>query len=157
MRVPMTLAALFALASMFLAACGDGGSTENTGGDATNDAGVARPAVAAEYAGKTNPFAGNADEIEKGRQLFISTCSTCHGDGGRGDGMTAGALNPKPSDFGAAEFATVGDDYLFWRISEGAVMEPFKSQRSLMTPYKSVFDEEDRWRLVAFIRSLSGE
>ena len=37
--------------------------------------------------------------VNKGKELFRATCSSCHGDNGEGDGPTAGTLNPKPRNF----------------------------------------------------------
>ena len=64
-----------------------------------------------------------------------------------GDGPVASALNPPPAPL-AHSSQTVGDDYLFWRISEGGV--PFSTS---MPPWK-VLDEQARWDLVNYIRAL---
>ena len=37
--------------------------------------------------------------IAKGQKLFEQTCSSCHGNAGKGDGTAGAALNPKPRDF----------------------------------------------------------
>jgi len=37
--------------------------------------------------------------IAKGQNLFEQTCSSCHGNAGKGDGTAGAALNPKPRDF----------------------------------------------------------
>src|SRR4029079_632422 len=36
-------------------------------------------------------------EIVSGRQLYVTHCVVCHGDGGRGDGPSAAGLASKPS------------------------------------------------------------
>lgn len=46
----------------------------------------------------------NKQEVPSGaaqeaRNLFNSLCSTCHGQGGQGDGSGAAALNPKPRNY----------------------------------------------------------
>jgi len=41
--------------------------------------------------------------IAKGKELFQSTCSSCHGAEGKGDGAAGVALNPKPRNFHAAD------------------------------------------------------
>jgi mono/diheme cytochrome c family protein len=43
---------------------------------------------------------------EDGALLFKTYCSTCHGVGGKGDGVAAAALTPKPRDFTAADLWT---------------------------------------------------
>lgn len=40
-----------------------------------------------------------AAELTKARSVFKSTCSTCHGVDGRGDGPGAATLTPKPRNF----------------------------------------------------------
>lgn len=37
--------------------------------------------------------------LEKGKQLFQTTCSSCHGNEGKGDGPAGAALNPRPRNF----------------------------------------------------------
>ena len=45
-----------------------------------------------------NPFPPTPDSLESGEAVYLKTCQTCHGDGGRGDGPTAGGLVPPPAD-----------------------------------------------------------
>ncbi len=40
-----------------------------------------------------------AELISKGKDLFTANCSSCHGSGGKGDGVAGGGLNPKPRNF----------------------------------------------------------
>jgi len=67
---------------------------------------AAAPA-AAPVAPATTATAGGAD----GAQIYKMNCSTCHGPEGKGDGVAAAALNPKPADFtaGAFKYDTNGD------------------------------------------------
>ncbi len=37
--------------------------------------------------------------IEKGKTIFDNSCASCHGNLGKGDGLAAGSLTPKPKDF----------------------------------------------------------
>jgi mono/diheme cytochrome c family protein len=39
--------------------------------------------------------------VARGRELFRTACSSCHGDDGRGDGAAGLSLNPKPRNFHA--------------------------------------------------------
>jgi len=46
--------------------------------------------------------------LDRGAALFKQNCTSCHGDGGRGDGPAAGTLNPKPRNFSQPEKWTRG-------------------------------------------------
>ena len=67
---------------------------------------AAAPA-AAPVAPATTATAGGSD----GAQIYKMNCSTCRGPEGKGDGVAAAALNPKPADFtaGAFKYDTNGD------------------------------------------------
>ncbi|MDR3611488.1 MAG: cytochrome c [Ignavibacteriaceae bacterium] len=43
------------------------------------------------------------DLIAKGKNIFTTVCSSCHGTEGKGDGPTAASLNPKPRNFTSKE------------------------------------------------------
>lgn len=121
-----------------LAACG--GNQNSSGGDEN-----ATPApVPAEYAGMTNPLGEAA--AEEGAQVFKTNCEMCHGPQGHGDGPAGQALDPKPKDLATLQ-TQVGDDFLFWRISEG---KPGTS----MVAWKGILSEEQIWQAVSFIRTL---
>jgi mono/diheme cytochrome c family protein len=129
---------------LLLAACG-GGADQSTG-----EAEAPRPATPPEYAGRTNPLAGDPSAIETGKQIFATNCSPCHGPEGRGDGPASQSLNTHPKDL-AAEMDELQDDYIYWRISEGGMMAPF---HSAMPAWKTVLAEEQIWQMIAFMRTL---
>ncbi len=103
-----------------------------------------------EYKGLTNPVPADEASLERGQQQYTALCATCHGDGGMGDGPAGGALNPAPSAI-AHTSQMMGDDYLFWRISEGGAFAPFNSS---MIAWKTSISEEQRWDLVNYMRAL---
>jgi|SRR4030095_6494255 len=41
----------------------------------------------------------NPEMVEKGKTIFQTTCSSCHGTEGKGDGVAGAMLNPKPRNF----------------------------------------------------------
>jgi mono/diheme cytochrome c family protein len=127
------------LSTVILAACA-GGST-----------GTTAPEPPAEYKGKTNPLAGQADAATAGGQIFAERCASCHGSTGMGDGPAAASLDPKPADLAAAQ-KDLGDDVIFWRIMDGGAMAPFNSS---MPAHKSILSEDQVWQLVTFIRTLN--
>lgn len=40
-----------------------------------------------------------AELVEKGKTIFSTTCASCHGTEGKGDGVAGATLNPKPRNF----------------------------------------------------------
>lgn len=46
----------------------------------------------------------NADEFDKGKDIYTNKCQMCHGADGKGNGPAAASFNPRPYDLAAAEF-----------------------------------------------------
>ena len=68
-------------------------------------AGAATPAAAAAPAPAAAPATATAAvDIAAGAKVFKMYCETCHGAAGKGDGVAAAALNPKPANFAAGAF-----------------------------------------------------
>ena len=108
--------------------------------------------IPAEYAGLTSPVAADAESIARGQAHFNQFCASCHGNAGLGDGPAAASLDPAPPMI-AQTSLMLGDDMLFWRISEGGAFEPFNSA---MPAWKAILDEEARWDVINYARSLGG-
>lgn len=106
-----------------------------------------------EFAGLSNPFAGDTDAIDAGQEIFITNCATCHGATGAGDGEAAAGLDPKPANLGDADMmSTLTDGYLFWRVTKGGTIEPFNSA---MPSWEQGLTEDQRWQVISFVRTLS--
>ncbi len=142
------LLALLAILGVFLAACG--GNNQAANGADTESEQEAGIQVPAPYQGKTNPFAGDTAAAEAGKAIYETNCASCHGPTGQGDGPAGQALDPKPSNL-AQKGGELGDDFLFWRISEGGAMAPFNSA---MPAWKGVLSEEQIWQVITYIRTL---
>jgi mono/diheme cytochrome c family protein len=99
------------------------------------------------YAGLTNPVELNIDTLDQGKAIFIRECMVCHGDAGRGQGPYRAELQPGPPDFGDGSYGDYTDADYFWRISDGV---PW----SAMPAWKLQYDEEDRWKVVHYIRTM---
>ncbi|RPI30679.1 MAG: cytochrome c, partial [Chloroflexota bacterium] len=105
----------------------------------------------AEYEALTNPVLADSASLGRGAELYTANCAECHGIYGLGDGAMGVSLNP-PAPALAWTSQMMTDAYLFYRISEGGMVEPFNSA---MPSYITTLDETSRWDLVNHIRSLS--
>jgi mono/diheme cytochrome c family protein len=92
-----------------------------------------------------NPVAGNAAAAAAGKQLYMQYCMVCHGEKGRGDGVAAPGLNPKPADHTSAAVQAQTDGAIFWKMTNG---------RAPMAAYQNTLTETQRWDLVNYIRTL---
>ena len=60
------------------------------------------------------------DPVVEAKNVFEARCVTCHGASGKGDGIAAANINPKPRDYADKEWqASVDDEYLAKVILEG--------------------------------------
>ncbi len=103
-------------------------------------------APAAEKA-KKNPSTADPKTVEQGKKVAQINCASCHGAMGKGDGVAAAALSPKPADWTSKKVQADSDGEIFWKISTG---------RGAMPSWKHL-PESDRWALVRYIRSLAGK
>lgn len=133
---------------------GDHADDDHANGDEHDDAGEHEHLdVPEDYEGMTNPYEGDADAIAAGAELFATNCATCHGETGEGDGPAAAGLDPKPATLSDPDMmANMTDAYIFWRITEGGVEEPFNSA---MPAWGPSFTTDQIWQLVSFLRTLA--
>jgi mono/diheme cytochrome c family protein len=103
-------------------------------------------AVPEPYAGLTNPVAADEESLARGEEIYTASCATCHGDGGMGGGPAGASLDPAPV---AHTSQMLGDDYLFWRTSEGGA--PFDTT---MPAWKDSLDEQALWDVINYMRAL---
>ena len=98
----------------------------------------------------------NQAAIARGKQLFKTNCELCHGADGQGTGPGAKGLEHPPADLTNHFHMKPGDGdaYLFWRVSEGGFVEPFKSMKSAMPAFKSVLSEDQRWDVLAYVHRI---
>jgi mono/diheme cytochrome c family protein len=94
-----------------------------------------------------NPFKPSQEDLPAARKLYLDKCAECHGDTGKGDGPQGRMYDPLPKDLtDAAHMNAVSDGELFYKISEGH--RPMPAFRKRLT-------DEQRWRLVLFLRTLT--
>lgn len=87
-----------------------------------------------------------AGPSERGRGLYAKHCASCHGPTGRGDGQAGRDLDPQPSDLSDPDVANSPPARLFRQITRG---------RRPMPSFKRLMSEDDRWAVVAFVKTLS--
>jgi len=98
-------------------------------------------------------LAFSAGDAAKGKEIYLQQCVACHGNGGKGDGPAAAALNPKPKNLtDKAVMAAMKDTQIFDVIKKGG---PGVGKSPLMPPFGGSMKDDDIHNLVAFIRSLA--
>ncbi len=94
-------------------------------------------------------FAGG--DAAKGKESYDQICASCHGATGKGDGVAAAALDPKPRDLSSAEYvSTLSDDHIFKVIKEGG---PAAGKSPLMPAWGGVLSDDQINNVIAYIRS----
>ena len=101
--------------------------------------------VPAKYVTMKNPVPAKQD-ISIGKSLYEKHCKSCHGKEGYGDGPKSEGLKGDLGDFSSEEFQKQTDGELFYKTTFG---------RDDMPEYsKKMPDDEDRWLVVNYMRSL---
>jgi cytochrome c553 len=79
-----------------------------------------KPGATPESGPRTKPNGGGLTPAAEAADMFANVCAQCHGTGGKGDGMAAASLNPKPRNYtDAAWQASVTDADIKKIILEG--------------------------------------
>ena len=92
-----------------------------------------------------NPFQTEPAELAVGKSLFNSICFVCHGNQGKGDGVSAATLERSPANLTSPKVQSQTDGALFWKITEG---------NPPMLSFKESLTEEQRWKVVGYVREL---
>ena len=101
-----------------------------------------------EYVNMENPTDPSVD-LAIGKSLYSKHCKSCHGKEGYGDGPKAAEQKGDLGDFSTAEYQSQTDGELFYKTSFG---------RGDMPEYtKKMPDDEDRWLIVNYMRTLLEE
>ena len=101
--------------------------------------------VPAKYQTMKNPTDPKVD-LSIGKSLYSKHCKSCHGKEGYGDGPKAEEQEGDLGDFSSVLFQSQTDGALFYKTSFG---------RDDMPEYtKKMQDDEDRWLIVNYMRTL---
>jgi mono/diheme cytochrome c family protein len=94
--------------------------------------------------------AAEKGDAAKGKETFQTTCAACHGAEGKGDGVAAQALDPKPRNLSdAAYVSTLSDEHLYKVISEGGAAVGLSP---MMAAWGGTLSEQDIWNVIAYLR-----
>lgn len=96
----------------------------------------------------TSPFKTDDPEVvASGKSLYFTYCAQCHGKEFDGNGTVGQSFHPLPTNLRDPKVQTKTNGALFKSISYGI---PDGRQPPLAT----TIDVSDRWRIIAFLKSL---
>ena len=106
--------------------------------------------------GTEQAAASPASGISEGKAIYEKRCSQCHGMEGRGDGVTAERLRPRPANFARAKYKYAStekdelptDDDLFRTVTKGL-------PGTAMPAWEEVLSEKDRRAVIQYIKTFS--
>lgn len=102
--------------------------------------------VPEKYENMQNPTDAEED-LDIGKSLYSKHCQSCHGKEGYGDGKKADEVEGELGDFSTEEYQAQTDGALFYKTTFG---------RDDMPEYtKKMPDDEDRWLIVNYMRTLA--
>jgi plastocyanin len=101
---------------------------------------------AAQYSARS-PLADDAEAWREGADHFSEHCAVCHGSDGRGRSEIGPKMYPPVPDLASDAVQRLSDGALFSIIQHGV-------RWTGMPAFRSTHDEEDTWRLVAFVRRV---
>lgn len=90
-----------------------------------------------------NPFKPTRKVLARGQQLYNTYCIVCHGAMGEGDGPVAPKFGRPPS---------LQDRPVSW--ADGRIYHVITKGQNLMPPYNTQIAQEDRWKIIHYIRAL---
>lgn len=152
LRILLVLIAILALATMAVG-CPASDTTEGTGTEApevADETEIDEPSDDEDPASLSNPVVADIESIARGEDVYRKTCITCHGGSGLGDGSASTELEVHPANLTSNLTQDKTDGEIFDTITNGRQGTP-------MTAWKGGISPEDRWNLVNYIRTLTGE
>lgn len=93
----------------------------------------------------------NQEKIAKGKTLFETNCSSCHGTEGKGDGVAGKTMNPPPRNFHELTGWTNGPAFskIYKTLQEGILVKGMASYNTLSV--------EDRIAMIHYIRTFRND
>lgn len=95
---------------------------------------------------RENPIIKETGSINRGKDLFLRNCASCHGENADGNGPAAKSLTPKPANLKKMSGMHSDEDFAL-TIENG---------KGLMPAWKNILNDNQVSDLVYYIQSLSG-
>jgi len=100
--------------------------------------------VPADKKAKNSYIKFDNNTAKSGEEIYTKTCKSCHGDVGKANGNKT--LNPQPPDLSSALTQELTDGEIFYILNTG---------RNAMPNFKNTLSEEERWKVISYIRSFN--
>ena len=88
-----------------------------------------------------------SENLDQGQAIYRQHCMECHGASGKGDGVKAPFLSPRPGNLVSAATSAKTDKELLRTIAQG-------KPRTAMPAWQDVLPIEDQQAVLQYIRSL---
>ena len=95
-----------------------------------------------------SPLAETAENLEDGKQLFISFCSPCHG---LGDGLVVQHGYPPPPSYSKGQSSRGGN---MKDLTDGKIYHTITYGVNAMGSYASQLSPTERWKVVQYVHQL---
>lgn len=102
----------------------------------------------AEYAKMSSPVKDNKDAVKLGKYYYDQRCADCHGKDGLGNGPLAKLKNKQATNLASEVVQANTDGELFYKVTNT------DKDRLPHPKSEARFTEDQRWYIVAYLRSL---
>ncbi|MBW1852881.1 MAG: c-type cytochrome [Deltaproteobacteria bacterium] len=85
--------------------------------------------------------------IGQGKPLYFNYCAQCHGRDFDGNGTVGQSFSPLPTDLRTVKVQSLSEGAMFKEISYGV-------SGGRQPPLASTIDINDRWRIIAYVKTL---
>lgn len=93
-----------------------------------------------------NPLEASAENIQRGKEMFVIFCQGCHGETGNGDGYlyTSGRYSIKPASLLSEKMVAAPEGDIYHVISVGF---------NVMGAHGHMIRPADRWKIAMFVKN----
>ncbi|MFA8434476.1 MAG: cytochrome c [Marinifilaceae bacterium] len=91
---------------------------------------------------KLNPYEASRKNISKGKKVYMTNCKSCHGEPTKDNAMP---LVPKPTDLGSQTFLVQTDGEIYYKVKTG---------KGTMPTFDKTLNDENKWMVIAYLRSF---